>query len=97
LQAVRSGKWKLYLPLEKRFTNLGRRATRPSPPALYDVVADPGETRDLAEHHPDTITRLTALAEIAREDLGGWDRPGKNTRPVGKIDGRPQPRLIESE
>jgi arylsulfatase A-like enzyme len=97
LQCVRSGKWKLHLPLEKRFTDLSRKNTSPSEAALYDVVTDPGETRNLIADHPEIVARLTALADQAREDLGDWDRPGKNTRPVGRIDGEPKPQLLEKE
>lgn len=46
-----------------------------------------------AADHPDIVARLTAHAERAREDLGDWDRPGKNTRPVGKISGKPKAQL----
>lgn len=95
LQCVRSGKWKLHLPMEKRFTNLSRNKTRKSDAALYDVVADPGETKDIIAAHPDVVARLTALGERAREDLGDWDRPGKNTRPVGKIQGVAKAQLIK--
>ena len=94
LQCVRSGKWKLHLPLEKRFTNLGRMRTRKSAAALYDVVADPGETRNLISEHSDVVAKLTTLASRTRDDLGDWDRPGQNTRPVGRIDGEPKPQLL---
>ena len=94
LQCVRSGKWKLHLPLEKRFTNLGRKQTRKSPAALYDVVDDPGETKNLIALHPEVAKNLNGLVERARSDLGDWDRPGKNTRPVGRIVGKPKPQLI---
>jgi len=47
---VRDGRWKLvYQPLES-----GKRL------ALYDVKADPGCTRDLAEDHPMEVARLWA-------------------------------------
>ncbi len=37
---------------------------------LYDLQADPGETRNLAEEHPHIVARLAKLAEAARADLG---------------------------
>jgi len=77
LQAVRSGKWKLYLPLGGR--------TRTSPARLYDLEADLGETRNLASKRPLVVTRLLGLAEKAREDLGDIDRPGSNQRPAGFV------------
>ena len=65
LQAVRSGKWKLYLPLFPRRNALPAKGvnTTPSPPRLYDVVTDPGETKDLAAAHSDVVARLLKLAE----------------------------------
>ena len=97
LQCVRSGRWKLHLPLDKRFTNLGRKQTKVSAAALYDVIADPGETRNLISEHSDVVAKLTMLANRARDDLGDWDHPGENTRPVGRIDGEPKPQLLESD
>lgn len=98
LQAVRSGKWKLYLPLEAKWENL-RRGSRPSPARLCDLEADLAETTNLADKHPEVVQRLLQLAEKGREDLGDVDRLGKNQRPAGWIDDpEPQqlaPRLAE--
>ena len=96
LQCVRSGKWKLHLPLAQRFANLGRKQTKVSQAALYDVVTDPGETQDLIAQHPAIVARLSKLAQRARDDLGDGNRPGTNIRPVGRIAGDPQPQLINS-
>ncbi|MEA3224768.1 MAG: sulfatase [Planctomycetota bacterium] len=92
LQAVRSGKWKLYLPLEAKWQNFSGRA-KPSTAELYDLKADLRETRNLAKAHPIIVTRLLALAEKAREDLGDIDRPGKNQRPAGFVTD-PTPRRL---
>lgn len=81
LQAVRSGPWKLYLPLENNI-----RLNRPQAEMLYNVVTDPGETTDLADQHPDIIKQLKEHAEIARKDLGDLDREGKGQRPVGRVE-----------
>jgi arylsulfatase A-like enzyme len=72
LQAIRSGRWKLILP--HRFRWLGPAPTTPdggnriperqvqiTSPQLYDLLADPHETTDLAARHPDLVRRLTAL------------------------------------
>lgn len=90
LQAVRAGTWKLYLPLAKK---QGTRGGQPAPLRLYDVAADPGETTDRAEQHPDVVRRLTALADRAREDLGDLDRQGKGQRPAGTFKD-PMPRVL---
>lgn len=40
------------------------------PLSLYDLAADPGETTNVAEAHPDVVKRLGELAESMRADLG---------------------------
>ena len=95
LQAVRSGKWKLHLPLKQKKKNWGE----PTPDvllALYDLQADITETTDVAEQHPDVVKRLLALAERAREELGDVGREGKNQRPAGGIT-EPKPLLLVSK
>jgi arylsulfatase A-like enzyme len=91
LQAVRSGKWKLHLPLEHKWVNFSGR-TRPSPARLYDLKADIGETTNLAEEHPEIVRRLSGLAEQARRELGDWKRKGQGQRPAGMVDS-PAPRV----
>ena len=92
LQAVRSGKWRLYLPLEAKWINF-RGDTKGSPAALYNLEADIGETTNLATRYPDVVKRLLALAEKAREDLGDVGRPGRNQRPAGLV-ADPTPRVM---
>jgi arylsulfatase A-like enzyme len=86
LQAVRSGPWKLYVPLEFQRLNA---ATAPklvrSPARLYNVVEDAGEVRNVAEQNPDIVTRLARLAESAVEEIGDLDRPGRGERPAGWV------------
>lgn len=89
LQAVRSGRWKLHLPLEKPL-RLGKSG-EPRPAALYDVVADPGETKDLIADNPEVVARLTAAAEQARAELGDLGRPGRSVRQPGRAQ-NPTPR-----
>jgi arylsulfatase A len=90
LQAVRAGKWKLYLPLAAKQLGLGAR-TEQSPARLYDLEADLGETTDLADRRPEVVRSLLSAAEKAREDLGDVGRPGRNQRPAGWLD-HPTPR-----
>ncbi len=49
------------------------------------METDPGETRDVSAEHPAEVTRLTALLETARADLGDslTARPPTNARPEG--------------
>jgi arylsulfatase A-like enzyme len=95
LQAVRSGEWKLYLPLEAEWQNFGGK-TKPGPARLYDLRVDLRETRNLAEEHPEVVERLLDLAEKARADLGDVDRRGKNQRPAGFV-ADPTPRQLRKE
>jgi len=92
LQAVRSGPWKLFLPLstfrQHPHVRRGERAT----PLLFHLVDDIGSTRNVAGEHPDVVDRLTKLAEKARADLGDLNRPGQGQRPAGKVE-QPRPQL----
>jgi len=85
LQAVRSGRWKLYLPLAAKQVTLGTETARTAA-KLYDLAADIGETANLAAKHPDVVRRLTAFADRARAELGDGSRPGTGQRPAGLVD-----------
>ena len=95
LQAVRSGPWKLYLPLQKKLCRLGGsfEGAEKFETKLYDVRNDISETREVAAEHPDVVKRLMALAEKAREDLGDCDREGANQRAAGWVD-KPKPQVL---
>jgi arylsulfatase A-like enzyme len=94
LQAVRSGKWKLYFPhnYPSLGGNPGGSAGKPVPYvqrkiglALYDLENDVGETMNVADQHPEVVERLKHLADEAREDLGDSARKlkGSGVRPAG--------------
>ena len=97
LQAVRSGPWKLYLPLEKKLCRLNGsfEGAERAETELYDVRNDISETQEVAADHPDIVRRLLVLAECAREDLGDTDREGANQRPAGWVDNPKQQLLSE--
>jgi arylsulfatase A len=96
LQAVRSGQWKLHLPHAYRtLAGPPGRDGNPSPysivrtgVALYDLSKDIGETRNVADQQPDVVSRLTALADRIRNELGdsATKRRGSGVRPPGKVD-----------
>ena len=77
LQAVRSGKWKLHFPHAYRtMTEVTGAGGKPGNYrqerlglALYDLEADPGETKDVAPDHADVVQRLTELGERARQEI----------------------------
>ncbi len=90
LQAVRSGDWKLHLPRPYRPEWLKPlvNANHVDPadeqeirsPLLFNLAEDIGERHDLADRHPDLVKKLLAIAEQAREDIGDYNRTGKNMR-----------------
>jgi arylsulfatase A-like enzyme/dienelactone hydrolase len=55
--------------------------------ALYDLKADPGETKDVAAQHADVVERLQKVAAAARADLGDslTKTPGPGVRPAGDV------------
>lgn len=70
LEAVRAGDWKLHLAKGE----------------LYALARDLGEARNVAEAHPDEVTRLRAAADRMKGDLG-LDGIGPGCRALGKVQG----------
>lgn len=68
-QAVRYGKWKA--------VRLHIQSNPPGDPIeLYDLEADPGETHNLAEAHPDIVTQLAGFMEQAHVPSPAFPFPG---------------------
>ncbi len=85
LQAIRSGPWKLFLPLTTFTKHPHFRPGDPPHPLLFNVVEDISCTTNLAAVRPEIVARLTALAEAWRRELGDRDRPGSGQRPPGYL------------
>ncbi len=79
LEAVRNSRFKWM------FARPRRRS--PTPAALYDLAADPGETTDVRDAHPEVVRSLKAAASAMREELGDELRgvTGRAVRPVGRL------------
>ncbi len=79
LQAVRMGKWKLHFPHGYRTLN-GRKGGTGGIPVKYDsarielslfnLEEDTGETKNVADDHPDIVKQIQSLADTMRKDLG---------------------------
>jgi len=93
LQAVRSGRWKLFVPMDSKKRNWGKPEGK-TELILYDLKADIGETTNVAAAHPDVVKQLLAHAEIARRELGDGEKAGAGQRAAGRVD-EPAPRLIK--
>lgn len=96
LQAVRSGPWKLFLPLEtfRNHPHFSRKKGDSNHPMLFNVVEDISSEKNLADEHPERVTHLTRLAAKARAELGDMGRPGSGQRKIGQVE-NPQPRLLK--
>jgi len=88
LQAVRSGNWKLHLPRRANppwtpdwARHIGKEDVIDIPkPMLFDLERDIGEQHDVADENPAIVQRLLGLAEQARDDIGDYNRIGRNAR-----------------
>ncbi len=70
--AVRQGKWKLVENgLVDQATNRENRAKGEDAVFLSDVVADPGESRNLRAQHPEIVRELTEAHRQWLRDVGG--------------------------
>ncbi|GEO23632.1 arylsulfatase [Cyclobacterium qasimii] len=93
LQAVISGKWKLYFP--HRYRTLPENFVKPSngipgkyemtdlkEMELYDLEKDPSETKNVIEEYPEVLNKMRAMADNARNDMGDALQgiEGKNVR-----------------
>ncbi len=86
LQAVRSGPWKLFLPLDDfaQHPHFNSK-TGGDKPLLFNVVRDISCHYNVAEEHPGVVEKLTKLAAGVRADLGDRDAPGPGIRKVGYV------------
>ncbi|MCA9179362.1 MAG: sulfatase [Planctomycetales bacterium] len=89
LQAVRSGPWKLFLPVEPSNNHPHFRGQQKPEPLLFHLYEDIGCRVNVAPQHPEVVAKLLAIAETARADLGDKSRAGRGQRPAGKIQGEP--------
>ncbi|MFY9252055.1 MAG: sulfatase [Fuerstiella sp.] len=94
LQAVRSGDWKLFIPLDTFERHPHFTPANSSKPLLFNVVTDISSEHNVAADHPEIVARLSRLAARAMAELGDHNRTGHGQRPTGKITGKPKPLLL---
>ena len=77
LEAVRDKRWKLHF-----------RKGKEQIQELYDLVADPGETRNLYASNPDVVKALSEAADACRIDIGDDSTGviGRNIRLIGRVE-----------
>ncbi len=63
IQAVRTGRWKAVRPFGK-------------PLELYDLKTDIGETRNIADSHPDVVAQIEKYVTTARTESKFWTLKG---------------------
>ncbi len=97
LQAMRMGNWKLHFP--HGYITLGDQTTRTDGLpityeraeiglSLFDLAADPGESVNVAEQHPEVVSQMEQIADRMRADLGDalTDQEGPGRRPAGELE-----------
>jgi arylsulfatase len=99
LQAVRQGQWKLHLPrpadpewlrpLVPSEHNEPEDSGPIAEPLLFDLASDYRERYNVAANHPEIVARLLEAAERVREDLGDYNRVGRNVRFFDPMTTRP--------
>jgi len=95
LQAIRSGKWKLQLPLDSMYANIHRVGFKEGQPLkLIDLSTDIAEQNDLSEENPEIVKKLLGYAEQIRNDIGDLNVLPNNQRKAGIVE-NPVPQLLK--
>ena len=50
---------------------------------LFDLKTDPSESNDVANENPEMVSKLKALADETRGELGEYSQRGSGQRPTG--------------
>ncbi len=85
LQAVRSGPWKMFLPVppSQLMGNHPHFSKKRKPQTLlFNVVEDIGCEHNVAAEHPEIVARLNQYADAGRRDLGDRGQRGAGQRAV---------------
>ncbi len=75
LQAVRQGPWKLALVKQPEAMSGAAPQDTEVNPRLYNLSKEIGERTNVADKHPEIVTRLQALASKMAAEIGEASRP----------------------
>lgn len=94
LQAIRMGKWKLHFPHGYR-TMAGRPGGTGGIPtkysqakiglSLFNLEEDIGESTDVKAKHPKVVSKMQALGQAMRKELGDQGKKGTGQREAGRL------------
>jgi arylsulfatase A-like enzyme len=97
LKAIRTDKWKLVFPCVSQTYGKpatiggdgfpGKYGTDSVKLALYNLLNDPGEDRDVKDLYPEIVKQLTAIADKYRKEIGDGltNQVGTEVRPAAKL------------
>lgn len=89
---IRHGYWKLLVRDLKPGGKSGRKGNRPfaSAGSLFNLQADPGETRDISAEHPEIVADLQRRMDEVMQELAA------KSRPIGRLPGAEDPAAAKS-
>lgn len=93
LQAVRSGPWKLFLPVKPAGNHPHFTPKKGPQKLLFNVVEDIACKNNIAADHPEIVAKLEKIADGARADLGDQGKDGAGQRKPGKVE-TPVPQVL---
>ena len=94
LQAIRMGKWKLHFPhgyrtMAGRLGGTGGIPTKYSQAkiglSLFNLEEDIGESTDVKAKHPKVVSKMQALGQAMRKELGDQGKKGSGQREAGRL------------
>jgi len=86
-QAAVDGHWKA---VRRGKGTRARPSAEAAPTELYDLVADPAESRDVAAEHPDVVARMEAILDREHVPDPAWPLPFADARSAARPPAEPR-------